>query len=144
MLPKTAVDEGKDWDKLVPYVLFACRELPQESTGFSPFELLYGWEVRGPLDVVKETWEDDGQEDLSVLSYVLSMREKKMSTLVQENLSKAQSTQYDRKARERKFVVGNQVLALLPTSTTKLLAQWQGPYQVIGVKGNVNYVSWYA
>ena len=96
MLRKTAVEEGKDWDKLIPYVLFAYREVPQESTGFSPFELLYGREVRGPLDVLKETWEAGGKEgDVSVLSYVLSMRKKfeKMATLVKENLSKAQNAQ---------------------------------------------------
>ncbi|KAL5494045.1 hypothetical protein EMCRGX_G015315 [Ephydatia muelleri] len=29
MLRKTAVDEGKDWDRLLPYVLFAYREVPQ-------------------------------------------------------------------------------------------------------------------
>ena len=57
MLRKTAVDEGKDWDRVLPYVLFAYREVPQSSTGFSPFELLYGWALRGPLDVLKETWE---------------------------------------------------------------------------------------
>ena len=34
--------DGKDWDKLIPYILFAYREVPQESTGFFPFELLYG------------------------------------------------------------------------------------------------------
>ena len=44
MLRKTAT-EGKDWDDL----LFACREVPQASTGFSPFELLYGRQIRGPL-----------------------------------------------------------------------------------------------
>ena len=35
MLRKTAWDEGKDWDKWVPYLLFAYREVPQSSTGFS-------------------------------------------------------------------------------------------------------------
>ena len=44
--------EGKDWDKLLPYVLFAYREVPQTSTGFSPFELLYEQSVRGPLSVL--------------------------------------------------------------------------------------------
>ncbi len=34
MLCKTATEEGKDWDKLLPFVLFAYREVPQESTGF--------------------------------------------------------------------------------------------------------------
>ena len=40
MLRKTATSEGKDWDKLIPYVLFTYREVPQASTGFLPFELL--------------------------------------------------------------------------------------------------------
>ena len=42
---------------LLPYLLFAYREVPQSTTGFSPFELLYGREVRGPLDMVREEWE---------------------------------------------------------------------------------------
>ena len=48
MLRKIATDEGCSWDKMLPYVLFAYREVPQASTGFSPFELLYGREVKGP------------------------------------------------------------------------------------------------
>lgn len=33
------------WDQWIPYLLFAYREVPYSSTGFSPFELLYGQEV---------------------------------------------------------------------------------------------------
>ena len=40
LLRKATSDIGKDWDKLLPYLLFAYREVPQASTGFSPFELL--------------------------------------------------------------------------------------------------------
>ncbi len=46
MLQKTAKEEGKDWDTLLPYLLFAYREVPQASTGISPFELLYGHSER--------------------------------------------------------------------------------------------------
>ncbi|XP_040296035.1 uncharacterized protein LOC121007851, partial [Bufo bufo] len=42
----------KDWERFLPHLLFAYREVPQESTGFSPFELLYGRRVRGPLDLI--------------------------------------------------------------------------------------------
>ena len=95
MLRKTAVQEGKDWDLLIPYVLFAYREVPQSSTGFSPFELLYGREVRRPLDVVKETWEASERSNQSVVSYVVNIREKleKMMALVRENVEKAQKVQ---------------------------------------------------
>ena len=72
MLRKTAV-QGKDWDKLLSYLLFSYREVPQASTGFSPFELLYGRSVRGPMDVLREIWEAREDSEESVVSYVLLM-----------------------------------------------------------------------
>lgn len=145
MLKKAAVEEGKDWDKLIPYLLFVYREVPQESSGFSPFELLYGREVRGPLDILKESWTAESSEaSHSIVSYVLLMRERleKMSTLTQANLKEAQTRQkswYDKNARKREFKTGDQVLILLPTDTKKLQAQWQGPYEVTKRIGKVNY-----
>ena len=42
---------------LLPYLLLAYREVPQLATmEFYFFELLYGREVGGPLDVVREEW----------------------------------------------------------------------------------------
>ena len=42
LLRKLVSKESRDWDRLLPYVLFAYWEAPQSTTGFSPFELLYG------------------------------------------------------------------------------------------------------
>jgi len=58
-------DEGKDWDKLLHCIIFVDREVPQTSTGFSPFELVYGRPVRGPLDLLQETLKanNSGGED---------------------------------------------------------------------------------
>lgn len=58
MLRKFFADTGCDWDKWLPFVLFAYREVPQASTGFSPFKLLYGWQVQGPFDLLRKTCED--------------------------------------------------------------------------------------
>ena len=104
MLRKTLTRKGKDWDKLIPYLMFAYREVPQASTGFSPFELLYDRDVRGPLDILKESWEASKHSSESVVSYVLSTQEKLRAEkdLVQENLAKAQEKQktwYDKNAR---------------------------------------------
>ena len=145
LLRKSVDKEGKDWDKMIPYLLFAYREVPQSSTGFSPFELLYGREVRGPLDILREAWETNTRRDESVVSYVLSMREKlkDMSEIVQGNITKEQGKQkqwYDRGARLREFKIGDPVLVMLPTSSNKLLAQWQGPYQVVERMGKVTYL----
>ena len=144
MLRKAAVGEGKDWDKLLPFVLFAYQEVPQASTGFSPFELVYGRQVRGPLDILKETWKTSKRSTESVVSYVLDVQEKlaRMSELVVDNLKEAQKQQkrwYDSNARMREFKDGDQVLVLLPSSTSKLLASWQGPYVVKKRLSDVTY-----
>ena len=144
MLRKAATSEGKDWDKVLPYLLFAYREVPQASTGFSPFELLYGRPVRGPLDVLKESWVTSQRSDESVVSHVLSMRSKleKMTELVKENMEVSQSRQkkwYDKGARLREFSENDQVLILLPTTANKLLASWQGPYRVVKKVGKTSY-----
>ena len=75
MLRKAIDEEGKDWDRLLPYLLFAYREVPQASTGFSPFELVYGGHIRSPLDVLKETWEAKKSTTECVVSYVLTIQE---------------------------------------------------------------------
>ena len=144
MLQKVVAKEGKDWEKLLPYLLFAYREVPQASTGFSPFELLYGRAIRGPIDVIRETWEADERSDDSVVSYLLATQEKlwDMAEIVEENLTRVQSKQkrwYDKGARLREFKKGDPVMVLLPTSSSKLLAQWQGPYQIIERTGKVTY-----
>lgn len=54
MLRKMCQEEPKSWDRLLAPLLFAYREVPQASMGFSPFELIYGRHVRGPLSLLKE------------------------------------------------------------------------------------------
>ena len=103
MLRRTVM-EGKKWDCLLPYLLFAYREVPQVSTGFSPFELLYGRKVRGPLDVIKDAWEVDEGSSESVVSYLIAMREKLegMIDLVRKNEERAKEKEkewYDRHSR---------------------------------------------
>ena len=140
MLRKTAVKEGVDWDVMLPYLLFAYREVPQASRGFSPFELLYGHHVRGPLDVLSKTWQSSAKSEESVVSHVLSIRDKleKMKYIADSNLEQAQLW-YDKNSREGEFQPNDMVLLLLPTAISKLLAQWQGPFRVVKKVGRVNY-----
>ncbi len=49
MLRKVIDVDRRNWDQLLPYVFFSIREVPQSSTGLSPFELLYGQRPRGML-----------------------------------------------------------------------------------------------
>ena len=56
MLKRLCHDQPKQRHRLINLVLFAYREFPQESTGFSPFQLLYEHSVRGQGTILKELW----------------------------------------------------------------------------------------
>ncbi|KAJ1115199.1 hypothetical protein NDU88_003425 [Pleurodeles waltl] len=65
----------RKWDVLLPCLLFAYREVPQKGLGFSPFELIYGHPVRGPLSLVKEALEKaPSKPPQDVFSYMLALR----------------------------------------------------------------------
>ncbi len=145
-LPEAVVLEQwkNSWDKWLEPILFAVREVPQASTGFSPFELLYGRQPHGVLDVLRETWEEGPSESKNEIQHVLDLRTKlhTLGQLSMENLLQAQDKQsrlYNRGARLRKFAPGDKVLVLLPTSSSKLLAKWQGPFEVTRRVGDLNY-----
>jgi hypothetical protein len=146
MLRRLCAEKPSDWDRYIPALLFAYREVPQASTGFSPFELLYGKSVRGPLTILKELWtkEVDLYEVKTAYQYVIDLRQRIEDTckMAHEMLSKARvkyKHYYDRKARDRQFKVGDSVLILLPTDHNKLLLQWRGPYKVTGVLPQHDY-----
>ena len=135
MLTRMCAERPKDWDKYIDPLLFAYREVPQESLGFSPFELIYGWPVRGPMQVLRELWTKDIEDPRvrTTYQYVLDLRERLESTvsLAQQNLqnmSKKYKKYYNPKSRRRHLKVGSKVLVLLPTKTNKLLMSWKGPY----------------
>ena len=97
------------------------------STGFSPFELMYGRDV---LDILKDTWTAGKRSNQNVIAYVLMMRERleAISAEARNNSQSAKARQkmwYDKIAREHTFQQGDKVLVLLPTSSSKLDAQWQ-------------------
>ncbi len=138
MLKKFVSCNQKDWDDCLPYLLFAYCEVPQESTGLSPFELLYGRKVRGPLDVLRETWAGytAEEEETPIATYVVEMRDRleEMSGLVQESMVRAQQRQkalYDRGAKEQGFEIGDKVLVLLPMQHNRLKLDWVSPYTVV-------------
>jgi len=41
-LKKVSAEKPKDWHRYLGPMMFAVRDTPQDSTGFTPFELLYG------------------------------------------------------------------------------------------------------
>ena len=139
------------WSELARYdgidlLLFSVRDSVQESLGYSPFQLVYGHEVRGPLKVLKECWLSE-EESVPAASYVETFKHRLKSALsfAHTYLGKAQSKMkmhYDEinKAELREFKEGDLVLALLPMPNQPLKSRYSGPFKVLKRVSEVNYV----
>ena len=78
MFTRLCSEQPKQWHRCINPLWFAYREVSQASTGFSPFELLYGRAVRRPMTILKELWTKEVEEPevKNSYQYVFELREK--------------------------------------------------------------------
>lgn len=115
-----------------------------ESLGFSPFELISGHEVKGPLHLFKEqVIESTSTGD--VPQYVSSFRTRLRSAceVTGKNLVRAKArmkARYDKKAVRRTFDRGDLVLMLVTGLCDQLEPGFASPYRVLKKVGDPNYI----
>jgi hypothetical protein len=137
MLRKMCQERPKDRDIYLPAVLFAYREVPQASTGFSP--------VKGPMQILRDVWtQREDPEIQNTYLYMLNLKQRLEGTckIARESLMKAKNTykhQDDKRARNRVLRVGDKVLLLLPTDNNKMMLRWKGFFQVVEVFNKFDY-----
>ena len=125
----------EDWDESLPYLMFAYRDMPIADVGFSPYELLYGRPIKGPLGIVFENWweDEEAQVPQNVVNYMLTLRDRleDAMAIVSTEKQKVQLKNkqwYDKKARQVKYNVGDDVLVLQPLAGKPLDLKRVGPY----------------
>ena len=150
MISKVAAEHPKQWHLHLDYVLWAMRESKNESLGVAPWTLVFSRLPRGPLSVLKESWE--GARDLpfsvgkNAQDYLkeIKTRFETVRTFAESHGANAQlkyTNRYNLRSREKQFVVGDQVLILTPDSTaSRMFSRWQGPATVIEVCASYSYV----
>ena len=143
MLKRTDTDL-KYWDRHLKYLLFVYRDTPHCVTGFSPFTLLFGRQVKGPLDLLRNSWLEGEAEDVNVSEWLLDVRARmsEMALIVSEREVKAKAEMkkfYDRSAKAKTFSDGEMMLVRKPGLHSKMGDSWDGPYQVAKQISPVTY-----
>jgi len=149
MLSHVVQEYQRQWHQYVPLMVWALREVPNATTGVSPYMLVYGRIPRGPLAVLKETW--TGERDLPpglgkpVEEYLQDLREKldTAARYATEHTGKQQAgyvSRYNLRARHKTFHEGDQVIVLAPDSGGKLCNKWQGPGTVVKALSQNSYL----
>ena len=80
-------EEQREWDQHLPKVLLALRASTHETTGFSPSMLMFGRELRLPIDAMREELPSEQFPDYP--SFVKKQREilKEVQELVEKNVA---------------------------------------------------------
>lgn len=134
----------KDWEEGLPWLMLAAREAVQESTGFSPNELVFGHKVRGPLAVLKDDWVE-AEPPKNLVDFVNGFRHRLFVAggMARERLHTAQGKMkklYDRRSGRQEFSPGDRVLALMPIVGSPFQAKYSGPYTVTDKLSELNYL----
>lgn len=145
LLKVMCVGHGKDWEENLPHAFLALRNAVSNSTGFSPAELVFGKSLRIPETLLYEQWTGDNQEPKLLTEYVFGLmnRLKRCQKLANENMIESKlklKMWYDKKAVEREFKPGDQVLVLVTNKRHKMSVSWKGPGKVTAKISETNYI----
>ncbi|KAL8610943.1 hypothetical protein ACOMHN_042560 [Nucella lapillus] len=144
-LCKVVNEEGNNWDRYIPGVLFAYHTSVHASTKCTPFEVMYGRKARLPIDLKSENESDDHQSadvdkeaDPDKLQTIQEIR-RGLNDKVSESIARAQQhqkEQYDRRHHNTATVeIGTTVFIKnsrrIHRMGAKMEPRWTGPYTVI-------------
>ncbi|GFX30552.1 retrovirus-related Pol polyprotein from transposon 17.6 [Trichonephila clavipes] len=116
-------EDPRSWDRQLPFLLFAYREVPNTTTGVSPFRLLYGREARGPLAILKSSWAGEIHLPTNISQSAADyLQEMKI------NMEKAAESASLTAAQKQK---GLMEITSTRDSSNKIYARWTGPGEII-------------
>ncbi len=136
------MENKSEWVQQLPFALFALRQMPNSDSGFSPFDLVFGFKVRTPIDALYYGIVENENCNLNVTEWTLSLAEKleNHTAALKAAISKERRIAHmNIGSRERSLSVGDKVLYRIPGLSCKLSDSWKGPYNIVAVCGQVNY-----
>jgi hypothetical protein len=145
-LAKLAQHDVRTWDRELSDVLCAYRETEHETTGFTPAYLMYGRELRKPIDLAYPPYKPVGAQTIHKRVYDNAAHLDSARASVLAKVQKAQEKQkvrYDDTIRPQTFHIGDKVLllrsALLKRHDAKLEPKWDGPFWIHDTFQNGSY-----
>ena len=145
MLAKHQVDHPADWDKQLSLVAMAYNTSVHDSTGYTPFFLTHGQEMRLPTDLMIPVPVSDRVGNFTT-RFAKTLEETLFTAFrIADNFldgaRKRQKHEYDKWAKEHSFALGDRVWLFDPTArcgrANKLILPWVGPY-IIKKRFDVN------
>ena len=146
MLSTALTDHIFDWDEVLPFLMMAYRASKHESTGFSPNKMLYGKEIKLPLEAYAPETPDS--QEFKAPEYVEHIQNllKKSHAIAMENLERAveyQQRSYLNRLKPHAYHLKEAVWYWRPVfkkgQCPKLMSFWIGPFFIVEILSDVVY-----
>ncbi|UYV66396.1 hypothetical protein LAZ67_4001541 [Cordylochernes scorpioides] len=135
--------EQRDWDSVLPYVIFAYNTAQQGSTRFSPFFLVHGREAETLLDVLLPYEDETSDHDFGDQMVTKAEEARQLARIHILRAQENNKYHYDQVHRSVEYRVGDLVWVFTPVRKTglseKLLKKYFGPYKITRKVSEVNY-----
>ncbi|ROT77452.1 hypothetical protein C7M84_003899 [Penaeus vannamei] len=143
---KYCSSDQRDWDVKLPSLLMAYRSAQNEATTHTPAKLMFGRELRLPVDLATGRPPQE-VTDLITSNYAQMLQERLITAhrLARNSMRTAgnMKTRYNWYSREVKYNVGDNVWLHNPLRkrglSLKLQSSWEGPYEILQVMSDVTY-----
>ncbi|PFX16681.1 Ubiquitin-protein ligase E3B [Stylophora pistillata] len=147
MLSMFVKDNVSDWECHLPLLMMAYCSSVHETTGCSPSELMFGWEIRLPVDLMFGAPESEKDlKDTSAYAHSLQDKIPKVHSYAREHLaieSNQQKRKYNRQLNQKTYDQGASVWFYNPKKKKGVSPcfqlPWEGPYVVLKRISDVVY-----
>ncbi|KAL4156031.1 hypothetical protein QTP88_000066 [Uroleucon formosanum] len=131
-------EQKQNWDQYIAYAMFVYNSSIHATTGYQPYELVYGRQVEVPHSLSRNPQPCYNYDD-----YNFELRKKLQEShkLARDKIIKTKEkakTNYDKNERSININVGDKVLTKDHTQKGKLSPKWKGPFEVINIHDNQN------
>lgn len=143
MLAMYVTHQHKNWDVALPYVTFAYNSSPHNTTGYSPFYLLFGHEPLLILDTLLPLHPEVSLSDYASDAICRAEEARQLARLRTLDSQERQCARYDSTHTFVAYSPGDLVLIWTPQRQVglakKLLPRYRGPYRILNRTSDVNY-----
>ena len=126
----------QNWPEKIPAIELALRSVKQSTTNYSPFEILFGKEMRD-ADFISHHLDKPNRKFSNENEYVLNFEKNLQMThkIVKENIkNNAEKMKKKQKFLKKELEVGSFVMIELPPGNTSPLGQrFDGPFKVVKI-----------
>ena len=132
-----SITDESHWDQVLCDLQWSVNNVPSSTTGKSAYELLFGIKGRGRNDCLLRQEDNDCRQDLNEIREIALEKTRQVQNKMKERYDKSR---IEKRYSEKDLVLVRKRKGANDGKSRKLMAKYEGPYQISKVLDNDRYL----